>query len=93
MALRSGLLMESSWALDTLNVLLYDDNSVTYFGLGNMPGLLEALIEHWRASLIAMFDLGSDLEMTNSKHKMTNPLKYANLYFESKFVFAILTKS
>ena len=69
MALRSGLLMESSWALDTLNVLLYDDNSVTYFGLGNMPGLLEALIEHWRASLIAMFDLGSDLEITNTKNE------------------------
>jgi len=67
MALRSGLLMESTWALDTLNVLLYDDNSVTYFGLGNMPGLLEALIEHWRASLIAMFDLTLELELANTK--------------------------
>ena len=57
MALRSGLLMESTWALDTLNILTFDDNAVTYFGLGNMPGLLEALIEQWRASLIAMFDL------------------------------------
>ena len=38
MALRSGLLMETTWALDTLNILLYDDNSVAYFGLGNMPG-------------------------------------------------------
>ena len=44
MALRSGLMGESTWALDTLNILLFDDNSVTYFGLGNMPGLLEALI-------------------------------------------------
>jgi AT-rich interactive domain-containing protein 1 len=44
MALRSGLLGETTWALDTLNILLFDDNSVTYFGLGNMPGLLEALI-------------------------------------------------
>jgi len=67
MALRSGLLMESTWALDTLNILLYDDNSVAYFGLGNMPGLLEALLEHWRASLIAMFDITKDLEVTNSK--------------------------
>ena len=38
MALRSGLLMETTWALDTLNILLYDDNSIAYFGLGNMPG-------------------------------------------------------
>lgn len=67
MALRSGLLMESTWALDTMNILLYDDNSVAYFGLGNMPGLLEALLEHWRASLIAMFDITKDLEVTNAK--------------------------
>jgi hypothetical protein len=40
MALRSGLLMESTWALDVLNILLYDDIGVTFFGLGNMPGLL-----------------------------------------------------
>lgn len=67
MALRSGLLMETTWALDTLNILLYDDNSVAYFGLGNMPGLLEALIEHWRASLIAVFGVGRDLELGNTK--------------------------
>lgn len=67
LALRSGLLTESTWALDTLNILLYDDNSVTYFGLGNMPGLLEALIEHWRASLVAMFDLTKELELSNAK--------------------------
>merc|ERR1719490_67577 len=67
MALRSGLLMETTWALDTLNILLYDDNSIAYFGLGNMPGLLEALIEHWRASLIAVFDVGRDLELGNTK--------------------------
>merc|ERR1719433_1261998 len=67
MALRSGLLMETTWALDTLNILLYDDNSIAYFGLGNMPGLLEALIEPWRASLIAVFDVGRDLELGNTK--------------------------
>merc|ERR1719412_1080384 len=67
MALRSGLLMESTWALDTLNVLLFDDYGVSYFGLGNMPGLLEALLEHWRASLIAMFGISEDLEATTEK--------------------------
>lgn len=63
MSLRSGLLMESSWALDVINVLLYDDHSFTYFGLGNMPGLLEALLEHWRATLISMFEITEDLEL------------------------------
>merc|ERR1719278_2306754 len=64
MALRSGLLMESTWALDVINVLLYDDHSFTYFGLGNMPGLLEALLEHWRATLISMFEITQELELS-----------------------------
>ena len=63
MALKSGLLMESTWALDVLNVLLYDDNAFTYFGLSNMPGLMEAILEHWRASLIGLFGVTEDLEV------------------------------
>lgn len=63
MSLRSGLLMESTWALDVLNILLYDDNSLPYFGLGNMPGLLEVILEHWRSSLISMLGVGKDLEV------------------------------
>ena len=49
--------------MDVINILLYDDQGVTYFGLGNMPGLLEALLEHCRASLIAMFGITEDLEV------------------------------
>merc|ERR1719189_2985473 len=75
MALRSGLMMESTWALDTINILLFDDNSVAYFGLGNMPGLLEALIEHWRASLIAVFDVARDLELNNPKSELQRKRK------------------
>ena len=59
--------MESTWALDTLNVLLYDDNSVSFFGLGNMPGLLDALIDTWRAALIQVFDVARDLEVSTPK--------------------------
>jgi AT-rich interactive domain-containing protein 1 len=69
MSLRSGLLMESSWALDVINILLYDDHSFTYFGLGNMPGLLEALLEHWRASLIDMFEITEDLELCTDRDR------------------------
>lgn len=67
MALRSGLLMESTWALDVINILLYDDSGIAFFGLGNMPGLLEALLDHWRASLIEMFGITEDLEVNNEK--------------------------
>ncbi|KAF4513831.1 UNVERIFIED_CONTAM: hypothetical protein B566_EDAN016692 [Ephemera danica] len=56
MSLRSGLLAESCWALDVLNVLLFDDASVAYFGLGNLPGLLDVLLEHFRRSLADMYE-------------------------------------
>ncbi|XP_008551461.1 trithorax group protein osa isoform X4 [Microplitis demolitor] len=56
MALRSGLLAESCWALDVLNILLFDDSSVSYFGLTNLPGLLDVLLEHFSRSLSDMFD-------------------------------------
>lgn len=56
MALRSGLLVESTWALDVLNILLFDDTSVAYFGLTHLPGLLNLLLDHFQKSLSDMFD-------------------------------------
>ncbi|XP_072933275.1 trithorax group protein osa isoform X3 [Epargyreus clarus] len=56
MALKSGLLAETCWALDILNILLFDDNCIGYFGLQNMPGLLELLLEHFHRSLSDVFD-------------------------------------
>ena len=67
--------METSWALDTINILTFDDNSVAYFGLGNMPGMLEALIEHWRAALIAVFDIARDLELSTPKTEVQRKRK------------------
>ncbi|KAK3096648.1 hypothetical protein FSP39_002054 [Pinctada imbricata] len=55
MALKSGLLAESTWALDTLNILLFDDSSISFFNLTHLPGLLEALLEHFRKCLISIF--------------------------------------
>ncbi|KAK0164244.1 hypothetical protein PV328_002893 [Microctonus aethiopoides] len=56
MALRSGLLAESCWALDVLNILLFDDSCVGYFGLTHLPGLLDVLLEHFSRSLNDMFE-------------------------------------
>jgi AT-rich interactive domain-containing protein 1 len=56
MSLRSGLLAESTWALDVLNVLLYDDSAIAYFGLVHLPGLLNLLLEHFQKSLADMFE-------------------------------------
>lgn len=57
MSLRSGLLAESTWALDVLNILLFDDVSIPYFGLSHMPGLLDILLEHFRQSLVEMLEI------------------------------------
>jgi len=56
MSLRSGLLAETTWALDVLNILLFDDSAIAYFGLTHMPGLLEVLLEHWRKTLDDVFE-------------------------------------
>ena len=48
MALKSGQLLDSTWALDVLNVLLFDDHTVTYFGVQHMPGLVDVLLDHFR---------------------------------------------
>lgn len=36
MSLKSGLLAESTWALDTINILLYDDSTVASFNLSQV---------------------------------------------------------
>lgn len=56
MCLKSGLLAESTWALDILSVLLHDDSAVLYFGLQHMPGMLEVLLEHYKRYLSDIFD-------------------------------------
>lgn len=62
MALRSGLLGETCWALDVLNILLFDDNAITYFGLVHLPGLLDTLLEHFRRSLNDMLEPPEDVQ-------------------------------
>jgi len=55
MALKSGLLSESTWAVDVLAVLLRDDVTVAWFGLQHLPGLTDVLLEHLRRCLIELF--------------------------------------
>lgn len=56
MCLKSGLLAESSWAIDVLSILLNDDSTLMYFGLQHTPGLLEAVLEHFKCCLNELFD-------------------------------------
>ena len=48
MSLRSGLLGESTWAIDTLNIMTFDDSTVVYFGLAHLPGLVDVLLDHFK---------------------------------------------
>lgn len=63
MSLKSGLLAESTWALDTINILLYDDITVASFNLSQLPGLLELIVEHFRRCLIEMFNILEEFEV------------------------------
>ncbi|VDO40931.1 unnamed protein product, partial [Onchocerca flexuosa] len=54
MALRSGLETETTWALNALNVMLYDDYAPPTI-LNHTPGLLNMLVEHFRALLSLLY--------------------------------------
>lgn len=65
MALKSGLVGESSWALDVLSILLRDESAVLWFSLQTLPGLVDVLLEHFRRCLIEIFPGDFDeLEIT-----------------------------
>lgn len=55
MCLRSGLIAESTWAIDVLSVLLHDNYTASAFCLNSLPGLLEILLEYLGRYLIETF--------------------------------------
>uniref|UniRef100_A0A672T4X3 AT-rich interactive domain-containing protein 1B-like n=1 Tax=Sinocyclocheilus grahami TaxID=75366 RepID=A0A672T4X3_SINGR len=69
MSLKSGLLAESTWALDTINILLYDDNTVPSFGLSQLPGFLELIVEYFRRCLIEIFGILEEYEVGTEGQK------------------------
>ncbi|KAL0969267.1 hypothetical protein UPYG_G00224730 [Umbra pygmaea] len=63
MSLKSGLLAESTWALDTINILLYDDSTVASFSLAQLPGFLELIVEYFRRCVMDIFDILEEYEI------------------------------
>lgn len=51
MSLKSGLLAESTWALDTINILLFDDNTVGSFTLTQVRRQLQGQLAQDRFHL------------------------------------------
>uniref|UniRef100_A0A3P8UA35 AT-rich interaction domain 1B n=1 Tax=Cynoglossus semilaevis TaxID=244447 RepID=A0A3P8UA35_CYNSE len=74
MSLKSGLLAESTWALDTINILLYDDSTVASFNLSQLPGFLELIVEYFRRCLIEIFGILEEFEVgTVAQRNLLNP--------------------
>uniref|UniRef100_A0AAZ3QBN3 ARID domain-containing protein n=1 Tax=Oncorhynchus tshawytscha TaxID=74940 RepID=A0AAZ3QBN3_ONCTS len=74
MSLKSGLLAESTWALDTMNILLYDDNSISTFNLCQLPGFLELVVEYFRRCLIQIFGILKEYEVGDpGQRTLTDP--------------------
>ncbi|XP_072218138.1 AT-rich interactive domain-containing protein 1B isoform X2 [Leuresthes tenuis] len=69
MSLKSGLLAENTWALDTINILLYDDSTVGSFNLTQLPGFLELVVEFYRRCLIQIFGILEDYEVKTEGQK------------------------
>ncbi|TRY77572.1 hypothetical protein DNTS_007214 [Danionella cerebrum] len=69
MSLKSGMLAESTWALDTINILLYDDSTVSSFGLSQLPGFLELIVEYFRRCLIEIFGILEEYEVGTEGQK------------------------
>lgn len=69
MSLKSGLLAESTWALDTINILLYDDSTVATFNLSQLSGFLELLVEYFRKCLIDIFGILTEYEVGDPGQK------------------------
>ncbi len=70
MSLKSGLSSETTWALDTLTILLFDDHTIPWFSLLHLPGLTEVLLEHFRHTLIQLFPGHfEDLEVQTTRQK------------------------
>jgi len=63
MSLKSGLVSECAWAINTLNILLSDNTTITYFHLNQLPGLLDTLMDHYRRSISDLFSSFKDLEI------------------------------
>ena len=65
MCLKSGILSEATWAIDTLNVMLADDRTAGYFSMQGHQPLLAAIVEHFYRCLTEIFGEVFDEDSNN----------------------------
>lgn len=74
MSLKSGILADSTWALDTLTILLHDETTHGYFNLKHHHSLLNTIVDHFKVILNAIFDIEfEDTEKYLSGHEGKDP--------------------
>ncbi|CAF4310394.1 unnamed protein product, partial [Adineta steineri] len=95
MSLRGGLLAETTWALDTINIMLNDDQTHTFFRLKQMPGLLQAIIDIYTKCLTQLFDEFKIDNESNSKEELENEEKQDSVIYriESNYLNEYQRKS
>lgn len=78
MSLKSGLLTESTWVVNVLNILLCDNTMVAYFYLGHHPNLLrmlDRLLDHFQ-KVCKYFRLYISLHISPYVHDSIQDMKY-----------------
>ena len=86
MALRSGVLSDTAWALDYLTILLNHNGTRELYHLGRAQGLLDALVACWLRCLLDIFPGGLSapdhpvgpepiLELTRATEELPPPLR------------------
>src|SRR5690606_26314026 len=90
MSLKSGLLAESTWALDMLSIFVNDDAASLFLGLEKLPGLLEILLEYYKRYLSEMFNnLFDDISFEkitlsiSQRHQEDEPPLYDQQFIEN----------
>ena len=83
MSLKSGLKVETTWALETLTVILFDDVTMHHLTIDSLPGIVDCLLEH----------LQNHLDKLSSRHLKISNEKEQELSQESSLETANVKKT
>ena len=74
MCLKSGLLAETTWALETLTVVLFDDVTMHHISIDTLPGIIDILLQHLKLHLRKLYLHRTSTNATTTQHLVT-PVK------------------
>lgn len=86
MSLRGGLLAETTWALDTINIMLNDDQANVYLQFKQIPGLLQALVDIYVKCLTELF---SEFKIENERYLSNSTKTNLRVRDENSVIYRI----